>query len=134
MKIIKKTIELFLTKQFAVFLLIGGINTVNGMLFPTFFSCFLQANMAYIISYIPSLGISYVLNSFFTFDEKSLTIIRCIKFYISYIPNFIIQNVVFFITYNILELNKYVGIILASLIGVPVTFLIMKFFAFKKNN
>ncbi len=124
--------NVFFTKEFLTFLVIGGINTLNGMMFPTIFMCWLQANVAYVVSYIPSLLISYILNSIFTFKEKKLSLKKCIKFYISYIPNFIIQNIVFFVCYNIFDLNKYVGIILSAVIGVPVTFLIMKFFAFKK--
>lgn len=134
MEKIKKIIRIFLSKEFIIFVLIGGINTLNGLLFPAIFSTFLQANVAYIISYIPSLFISYVLNSFFTFKENKLSLIKCIKFYLSYIPNFIIQNIVFFICYNVFDVNKYIGIILASIIGVPVTFLIMKFFAFAKTE
>lgn len=131
---LQNLIRIFVSKQFLMFLLVGGLNTVNGMLFPTVLSNFMQANVAYILSYLPSLGISYVLNSFFTFHEKKLSLRRCVKFYISYLPNFLIQNVVFVIAYNVFHANKYIGILLASALGIPVTFLLMKFFAFGQKE
>ena len=123
----------FLNKQFLIFLIIGGINTINGMIIPALFTLFLQANLAYAISFIPSLGISYILNSFFTFKEKKLNWLKCIKFYISYIPNFLVQNSIFFLCYNIFHLHRLIGIICASIIAVPITFLLMKYFAFSKK-
>lgn len=130
----KKLINIFFSKEFFFFLLVGGVNTLNGMLFPTILATFVQPNLAFILSYIPSLAISYVLNSFVTFKDKKLSLIKLLKFYMSYVPNFIIQNVVFFICYNIFDVNKYVGIIAASILGIPVTFLLMKFFAFAKKS
>lgn len=127
-----KIISIFLSKQFFIFLVVGGINTLNGLWIPSLLSVWLQANLAYVLSYIPSLAISYVLNSFFTFKDSQLTFEKYIKFNISYIPNFIIQNIVFFVVYNVCHANKFIGIILASAIGIPVTFLIMKFFTFSK--
>lgn len=131
---ISRLIKIFISKQFLVFVIVGGINTLNGLIFPTLFSRVFQANIAYVISYIPSLGISYVLNSFFTFHERRLSITKCMKFYISYVPNFLIQNIIFIIFYNVLHANKYVGIIMASALGIPVTFLILKFFTFSKKD
>ena len=124
----------FLTKQFIVFLIIGGINTINGMLVPLLLSVFLQMNLAYVISYIPNLAISYVLNSIFTFHDKNLSFKSLLKFYISYLPNFIIQNVVFALVYNLIGLPKIYAVVAASAIGLPVTFIILKYFTFSKQG
>ena len=86
-----------------------------------------------ILGYVTSLTIAYLLNSKITFRER-LSWLKYIKFCISYIPNFIIQNVVVLLVYNILGLHKLIAFALAALIGVPVTFLIMKFFAFAKKK
>ncbi|MGG7153651.1 GtrA family protein, partial [Clostridium neonatale] len=56
-----------------------------------------------------------------------------IKFAISYIPNFIIQNIVVIIVFNIFNYDKIIAYILAAIIGVPVTFVLMKFFVFRKR-
>lgn len=125
----KKT---FFTKEFALFLIIGVINTFNGTIFSYIYSSFLNENIAFVVGYISGLFISYILNSFITFKE-SLKLNKFIKFGISYIPNFIIQNVVVVIVFNIMDLNKLIAYLLAAIIGVPITFIFIKFFAFNKN-
>lgn len=122
----------FITKEFMLFLVIGVINTFNGTLFSYVYSSFLNENIAFIAGYISGLIISYVLNSLITFKEK-LEFYKFIKFGISYVPNFIIQNTVVIITFNIMGINKLTAYMLAAVIGVPVTFILMKFFAFSKN-
>ncbi len=131
---IKKIKEIFFTKQFICFVLVGCVNTFNGMLFPFLFSYIMNANIAYALSYIPSLTVSYFLNSVVTFSDKSFSFLKYIKFCLSYVPNFIIQNISFFLVYNLAGLPKVFAILLASVIGIPLTFLIMKFFTFKKGK
>ena len=103
--LINKIKEVFFSKQFIMFVFIGVINTFNGV----------------------------ILNSYVTFKEK-LEFNKFIKFAVSYIPNFIIQNIVVFIVFNMMGLHKLIAYGLAAVIGVPITFVFMKFFAFKKNK
>ena len=130
-KFIEKFKDTLFSKQFIVFVIIGVINTFNSTIFSHIYSVFLNENMAFIVGYISGLLISYILNSFITFNEK-LTFQRFIRFVISYIPNFIIQNIVVIIVFNIIGLNKLIAYLLAAIIGVPITFMLMKFFAFNK--
>lgn len=130
--IIRKFKDTFFTKEFIAFVIIGVINTFNGTIFSYIYSSFLNENLAFIFGYISGLFISYILNSLITFKEK-LQFSKFIKFGISYIPNFIIQNVVVVVLFNIMGLNKLVTYMLAAIIGVPVTFILMKFFAFNKK-
>ena len=116
-----------------MFVFIGVINTFNGVIFSYIYSSFLNENIAFIFGYISGLVISYILNSYVTFKEK-LEFNKFIKFAISYIPNFIIQNIVVFIVFNMMGLHKLIAYGLAAVIGVPITFVFMKFFAFKKNK
>lgn len=125
--------QIFASREFVTFLCIGLVNTGNGMLFPAILSSFLQANIAYVLSYIPSLGIAYLLNSKFTFRRKP-NWESLFRFYLSYIPNFVIQNTVFAIVFNVCHASKFLGIVLASIIGIPVTFLLLKFYAFRDRN
>ena len=131
--LIEKFKNTFLTKEFILFVIIGIINTFNGVLFAAFYSKFLNANLAFIAGYVSGLFISYVLNSLVTFKEK-LKLYKFIKFAISYIPNFIIQNIAVFLIFNILGWPNIIAYILAAAIGVPVTFILMKFFAFSKKQ
>ncbi|WP_017211639.1 GtrA family protein [Clostridium beijerinckii] len=130
--IVKKFKNTFYTKEFATFLIIGVINTFNGTVFSYIYSSFLNENLAFIVGYISGLIISYLLNSLITFKEK-LQLNKFIKFAISYIPNFIIQNIVVIIVFNFMGLNKLIAYLLAAIIGVPITFILMKFFAFRKK-
>lgn len=130
---IKRLKKVFLTKQFFNFLIVGGINTVNGILFAYIYSLFLPVNIGFILGYITAMTISYFLNSTIVFKE-SMMFQKYIKFCISYIPNFIIQNIFVLIFYNTLGWNKLLVFVLSAAIGVPVTFIIMKFFAFDKKN
>jgi putative flippase GtrA len=130
--IVQKFKSTFFSKQFAIFLIIGVINTFNGTMFSYIYSSFLNENIAFVVGYISGLFISYILNSFITFKDR-LKLLKFIKFGISYIPNFIIQNIVVVIVFNMMGLNKLIAYMLAAFIGVPITFILMKFFAFNKN-
>lgn len=132
-KLILKFKDTFFSKQFFIFVTIGIINTFIGVVFSYIFSSFLNENLAFILGYICGLFVSYLLNSFFTFREN-LALNKFIKFSISYIPNFIIQNIVVLIVFNMMGLHKLIAYVLAAIIGVPVTFVLMKFFAFKHKD
>ncbi|MBY6837473.1 MULTISPECIES: GtrA family protein [Clostridium] len=132
-KLILKFKDTFFSKQFFIFVTIGIINTFIGVVFSYIFSSFLNENLAFILGYICGLFVSYLLNSFFTFREN-LSLNKFIKFSISYIPNFIIQNIVVLIVFNMMGLHKLIAYVLAAIIGVPVTFVLMKFFAFKHKD
>lgn len=131
MSFIKKIKNTFFNKEFILFIIIGVINTFNGVVFSFIYSSLLNENLAFVLGYISGLIVSYILNSYITFKEK-LSFTKFIKFGVSYIPNFIIQNVVVLITFNIMGLHKLIAYCLAAIIGIPVTFILLKFFAFKK--
>ena len=122
----------FLKKDFFIFLVIGGINTLNGVVFSFVYSLFLQVNVAFVFGYISALSVAYFLNSFFVFHNR-IELTKLIKFIISYIPNFIIQNVLVLFLYNGLHWNKLLVYALAAIVGMPITFLVLKLFAFRKE-
>ncbi|HIT85449.1 MAG TPA: HAD-IB family phosphatase [Candidatus Ornithomonoglobus intestinigallinarum] len=125
--------EMFFSKEFIMFLVVGGINTINGVLFSMLYGYLIpDENLAFAAGYVTSTIISYLLNSFLTFHER-LSLVRYVKFFVSYIPNFIIQLAVVFIVCTVLGVYKLIAYILAAVIGVPVTFLLMKVFAFAKH-
>ena len=97
------------------------------------YSMLLGANAAFAAGYITSLLVSYLLNSTLVFKEK-LETLKCVKFCISYIPNFIVQNLCVMLFYNLLHFPKLITYALAAVIGVPLTFLFIKIFAFKKKS
>ncbi|MCR1951986.1 MULTISPECIES: GtrA family protein [Clostridium] len=131
--LINKFKNIFFSKEFIIFVIIGVINTFNGVIFSYIYSNFFNENIAFICGYISGLIISYILNSYVTFKEK-LNFNKFIKFTISYIPNFIIQNIIVLIVFNIMGIYKLIAYGLAAIIGVPITFIFMKFFAFNNKN
>ncbi len=131
---IKKVFCFFFSKKFMIYTLIGTFNTFNCVVFSTLLEmAYVQENLAFAAGYILSLTISYIFNSIFNFKRK-LTFLRYGKFLISYIPNFIIQNIVTFIFFNIIELHHIIAYIVAALLGTPVTFLFLKVFAFGEKK
>lgn len=128
----KRFIFMFNSIEFKIFLLIGLVNTFNGILFAYLYSLILDKNLGFILGYITSLSISYLLNSFITFKE-TLGFKKYLKFCISYVPNFIIQNIIVLIFLNYLGWYKLLVYILAATIGMPVTFLLIKFYTFRRQ-
>ncbi|MBE6048953.1 MAG: GtrA family protein [Clostridium sp.] len=131
--IVDKFTKTFFTKQFIIFVIIGVINTFSTTVFSTIYKNFIDPNIAFDLGYASGILVSYTLNSLITFKEK-LGVVRLVKFAISNIPNFIIQKIVVLIVINILVWPSIIAYGLAAIIGVPVTFLIMKLFAFRKKN
>ena len=101
MELFKKIKNTFLDRKFVLFVLIGIINTFNGVIFSFVYSSFLNENLSFVLGYISGLIIAYILNSFITFKER-LSFKKFSKFAVSYIPNFIIQNVVVILIFNVL--------------------------------
>ena len=134
MNIIEKAKHHFLTREFFLFLVIGCINTFNGT-FIAWLCAFLSPynNLNFNIGYIIGNIIAYIMNSYIIFHE-TLDIVRYVKFFISYIPNYIIQNLIVLIFYNYLGFPPVVSYLLAAILGIPVTFLMVKIFAFGKNE
>lgn len=128
----QKIKELIFDIKFIKFVIIGFINTFNTTIISYLLSLFIKnGNFTFIIGYLLSLTIAYILNSTFVFKQKK-NIKQYYKFCISYIPNFLIQNIIVILIYNILELPKIIAYGSAALLGIPITFIILKIFAFKK--
>ena len=121
----------FFTRAFLIFLVIGTLNTF----LCSFLAMILEplvrnANLAFNIGYLLSNGNAYLLNSRFVFPTR-MTLARYVKFFLSYVPNYIIQNAIVFI--NLLGLPSLASYLLAAILGVPITFLCVKIFAFGRH-
>ena len=133
MQITEKLKHHFLSREFFLFLVVGCINTFNGTFLSWLYAFAVpNNNLAFNLGYLTSNYIAYWLNSTFIFHEP-LCLNRYIKFFISYIPNYIIQNIIVFIFYNLMTFPPVVSYIIAAVLGIPVTFLAVKLFAFGKS-
>ena len=129
---ITKVKQIFFNKQFIYFLISGCINSLSGIFFSWFYSEIMGPIIAFIPGYISGIVVSYVLNSVFTFKE-GFSLEKFIKFALSTIPNFLIQFIAVLIIVNLLGLHKLIAYALAAIVGVPVTFIILKLFVFIKR-
>lgn len=122
----------FFTRAFMLFLVIGCINVFNATLIAWLCTQALGANLAFIVGYVISNVVAYILNSHFIFHTP-LSLMRCLKFALSYVPNFLIQNIIVFIFYNLMGVPAILTYLIAAVLGVPVTFLAVKLFAFGRR-
>lgn len=119
--------------EFLKFVAIGCLNTINGTIFSWLYSLKVNANAAFVLGYVTSLFVAYILNSRLIFRQK-LEFTKFVKFGISYIPNFLIQNVAVIVFFNLLQLPKLFAYACAAVIGVPITFVCVKLFVFGRKK
>lgn len=125
----------FFSKEFIMFVGVGVACTLANVVFSAIYRMFIpDTTLAFLPGYVTANVVSYLLNSFITFKER-LNFVRYLKYFISYIPNFVIQTVIVFAFANLFPtLNSIWAYIAAAIIGVPVTFIIMKVFTFANKN
>lgn len=122
----------FFSRSFITFCIIGVVNTFNDALFSWLAHFIMQDNLAAVAGYGIALTIAFFLSSYFIF-RTTPSLKKYIRFIISYIPNFIIFFLVTFITINTLELPQFWATVLAAAAGGPVTYIIIKIYAFGKK-
>ncbi len=132
----EKLSGMLFSQEFMLFVIIGVACTFFNIFFSWIYEKMFTLNpvIAFLPGYTTANLASYILNSTLTFKER-LRVLKFIKYFISYIPNFIIQTTVVFI-YAWLFPNApgVFAYAIAAIIGVPVTFIIMKIFTFAKKK
>ena len=123
----------FVSKKFIGYCLIGIINTFNTAFFSWLAHFRVQENVAAYIGYFISLTINYILNSMIVFKSR-LALRRYFRFLLSYVPNFFIYTLVSLLTINVMQINQFWATLLATAAGAPVTFVIIKLFAFGNKS
>lgn len=126
---------LLFSPEFLMFVIIGFICTIFNVGFSAIYNLFItDTTLAFFPGYLSANIASYILNSTLTFKER-LNFLKYVKYFISYIPNFIIQSLVVF-AYSSLFPNApgVLAYAVAAVIGLPVTFIIMKIFTFVKKK
>lgn len=125
--------HMFFSPQFLMFILIGGVNTLTNIFFSAIYHILIKnTTIAFLPGYLTANIVSYILNSKLTFKEN-MGLVRYVKFFISYIPNFLIQTVIVWLFDAFTVFPAIIAYITAAVIGIPVTFILMKIFAFKKK-
>jgi putative flippase GtrA len=127
---IKKT---YFTRDFILFVFCGGIGTLTNFVFSLIISMALSPSVSYVLGYGISLFAAYSLNAKLIFHHK-ISRIGFAKFIVSYIPNFLILFTFVLVFLNLFSWNKAIVYALAGLLGLPITFLLVKIFAFNKKG
>lgn len=130
--LINKMKKLFFSKQFIIFIIIGVINTMSSTVFSSLYAMLLGEVQAFIPGYATGVIVSYMLNTLFTFKE-SFQWKKLIQFACSTIPNFMIQFIIVYIGVRVLHIPSIICYGMAAVIGVPVTFGILKLFVYRNK-
>jgi putative flippase GtrA len=130
---IAKLKSTYCSKEFLLFVFCGGMGTLTNFIFSLLISTALNPSLSYICGYGISLFVAYSLNAKLIFHNP-LGFIAFVKFVISYIPNFLILLSFVLMFLNIFGWNKIIVYGLAGLLGLPLTFLLVKIFAFGKQK
>lgn len=126
---LKKT---FLSPTFFKFLLVGVLNTAATTVFSLLYNRLIPyAVPAFAAGYLTTLLLSFFVNCGFTFKKKP-SFLRFVRYALSYIPNFLVQCASVWLLCDLCRLPEIFSYATAAVIGVPLTYVLMKIFAFKK--
>lgn len=125
----KKLLRGLFSKNFLVYILIGTFNTLSTAVYASLCDFLFNEHIAAYAAFILSLSVGYLLNARFNFHRR-ISFLGYLRFMAVYIPHFIIFAAISSFALGVLEFPPFWATVLASASGAPVTFLIMRFFAF----
>jgi putative flippase GtrA len=108
------------------------MGTLSNFAISLLVSTALDPVFSYGIGYACSLFVAYGLNAKLIYGE-SFRLIRFLKFCLSYIPNFLILFTFVSVFLKLLRWHKVLVYGAAGLLGLPVTFVLVKIFAFQRK-
>ena len=129
---VSRMMKTFLSRDFLLFVFCGGMGTLTNFVCALAISTQINPTAAYVGGYGLSLFVAYALNALLIFKER-LRVFDFVKFVISYIPNFAILFAFVCVFLNIFGWHKVIVYALAAVFGLPVTFILVKLFAFRKS-
>jgi putative flippase GtrA len=125
--------QTYFSKEFLLFVFCGGMGTLTNFLCSLAISWAINPSVAYTVGYALSLLVAYALNVRLIF-HRHLSAATFARFIVSYLPNFCILFAFVLIFLNVLGWNKVIVYALAGLLGLPVTFLLVKLMVFRQKK
>lgn len=116
-----------------MYVAIGSFNTLNTSIISQILAFLIQDHISTYLAFIISLSISYILNAKVNFKHR-LLFSEYIKFISAYVPHFLIYATISTIALSFWNFPPFWATVVASISGAPVTYLIMRFFAFKNKK
>jgi putative flippase GtrA len=129
----RNTEKVFLSKEFIVFVFCGGMGTLTNFCVSSLLSMWIPPILAYGIGYAASLFIAYALTARLVFSQK-IRFRAFLKFVVSYIPNFAILFTFVSLFIGVLKWYPILVYALAGALGLPITYVIVKIFAFGRHS
>ena len=124
---------IYFKKDFILFVFCGGMGTLTNFIVSLIVSMVLNPIISYIFGYSIGIFITYAANTKLVIHQK-ISFIGFVKFIISYMPNFIILFSFVAIFIGLLHWNKVIIYAMAGMLGLPITFLLVKLmFLIKKE-
>ncbi|WP_256711108.1 GtrA family protein [Paenibacillus sp. FSL A5-0031] len=116
----KKTIELF------KFGLVGLLNTIITYILYLFLLDHFPYSLAYTISYVAGIIISYFFNTIFVF-KQSVSLSNFLKFPVVYLVQYLLNLLLMFVVVNKLLINEKIALIISIAVTFPITFVLSKY-------
>lgn len=106
-------------------MVMGGVNTLLTYIFYLFLLMLFSYTIAFIISYVSGIIISYFLNSLFVFESK-VSLKKAMRFPIVYIVQFSLNLFLLWLLVDILKLQETIAPLVAIVFTIPITYGITK--------
>ncbi|SHE90313.1 Putative flippase GtrA (transmembrane translocase of bactoprenol-linked glucose) [Seinonella peptonophila] len=109
------------------FIIVGVLNTLHYYLLYLFFIHLLGLNylVAHILAFLISMIGSFFMNSYFTYQTKP-TLKKFFQFPLTYVVNISVSTSSAYFFVSILNWDKDISPLLASLVAIPFTFIVSK--------
>lgn len=90
--------------------------------------------VAFVLGYLGSLTIGYVVNALWVFRVGRLSVVGYLGFCLSYVPNFLVQVVLVAVLTRWLGVYPFLAYVLGVAVAVPITFLVLDRVTFKARH
>ena len=111
--------------QFARFLISGGINTGLTYLIYVGLVLFLAYPVAYTITTILGVFISYLLNAIFVFRRK-LSLSAALRYPVVYVVQYLLGLLLLYLLVEVAHLSKFIAPLFIVLVTVPITYFLSR--------
>jgi putative flippase GtrA len=113
----------FINREFTRFIFWGGVNTLLGYLLYALLLLFLQYLVAYTVTYLTGILISYYLNSRFVF-RREVGLKKAVQYPLVYLAQYLLGTGALYLLVQVMKVNKLVAPAIVILLTIPVTFLL----------
>lgn len=121
-----------INKQFIKYLAVGVMNTIVG--YGVIFSLMYigkSPEFSNITGYIIGISVSYILNRYFTFNDKNNFFTGFLKFVLSMAISYILNFITLIYCIRVIGINPYLSQLISGVVYTISGFLFSKYFAFR---